>query len=244
MDSSMPSLSLTISLNFLRFMSTESVVLSNHLFLCHPLLLLPSIFPIIRVFSSDSAFCFRWPKYWSFSFSFSPSSEHSGLISLRIHWFYLLKVWGTLKTLLQRHSSKASVLWHSAFLMDQFWHPYMITGKTIVLSIWTFSGKVMSLLFNMLSRFITAFLPQSKCLLISWLQSPSTVDFGAQENKICHHFHHFVMTYVYRNKQLLCSHFDLPLGYSKWPWFIRSIDLISLISVFLVTGLKHIWIDT
>ena len=194
MDSSMPSLSFTISLNLLRFMSIESVVLSNHLFFSLPLLLLPSVFAIIRVFSSESAFCITWPKYWSFSISFSPFSEHSGLISLRIHWFYLLKVWGTLKSFLQHHSSKASVLWHSVFLMDQFWHLYMITGKTIVLSIWTFAGKVMPLLFNRLSKFITAFLAQSKCLLISWLQSSSTVDFGAQENKICHHFHHFVIT--------------------------------------------------
>ena len=154
-------------------MSIESVIPSNHLVLCHPLLLLPSIFPSIRVFSSDSAPHIRWPKYWSFSFSISPSNEYSGLISFRIDWFDLA-VSGTLKHLLQHHSSKASILQRSAFFMVQLTHPYMTTGKkAIALTRWTFVGKVMSLLFNMLSRFVIAFLPRSKHLLISWLQSPS-----------------------------------------------------------------------
>ena len=145
------------------------------LILCHPLLLPPSIFPSIRVFSNESVLCIRWPKYWSFSFSISPSNEHSGLISFRMDWLDLLAVQGTLRSLLQHHSSKASVLWCSAFFMVQLSHPYMTTGKTIALTRWTFVGKVMSLLFNMLSRFIIAFLPRGKHLLISWLQSPSAV---------------------------------------------------------------------
>ena len=148
---------------------------SYHLILCHPLLLLPSIFPNIRVFSNESALCIRWPQYWSFSFSISPSNEYSGLISFRIDWFDLLEVQGTLTSLLQHHSSKASILWHLAFFMVQLSHPYMTTGKTIVLTRWTFISKVMSLLFNILSRFVIAFLPKSKHLLISWLQSPSSV---------------------------------------------------------------------
>ena len=148
---------------------------SNHLVLCYPLLLLPSIFPSIRVFSNELALCIRWPKYWSFSFSISPSNEYSGLISFRMDWFDLLAVQGTLTSLLQHHTSKASILRHSAFFMVQLSHPYMITGKIISLTRWTFVGKVMSLLFNMLSRFVIAFLPRSKCLLISWLQSPSAV---------------------------------------------------------------------
>ena len=145
---------------------------SNHLILCHPLLP-PSTFPSIRVFSNESAIRIRWPKYWSFSIS--PSNEYSGLISFRIHWFDLLAVQGTLKSLLQHHSSKASILWCSAFFTVQLSHPYMTAGKTIALTRQTFVGKVMSLLFNMLSRLIIAFLPRSKCLLISWLQSPSAV---------------------------------------------------------------------
>ena len=141
---------------------------SNHLILCHPLLLLPSIFPSIRIFSSESALCIRWPKYWSFSFNISPSNEHPALISFRMDWLDLLAVQGTLKSLLQHHSLKASILWHSAFFMVQLSHPYMTTGKTIALTRWTFVSKVMSLLFNMLSRFVTTFLPRSKHLLISW----------------------------------------------------------------------------
>ena len=175
MDCSQASLSLTISPSLPKFMSIESVTLSNHLILCYPLLLLPSIFSSIRVFSNESALCIRWPKYWSFSFSISSSNEYSVFISFRIDWFDLLAVQETLKSLLQHHNLKASVLWHSAILMVQLSHPYMTTGKTIALTIWTFVGKVMFLLFNTLSRFIIAFLPRSKYLLISWLQSPSAV---------------------------------------------------------------------
>ena len=139
---------------------------SSHLILCRPLLHLPSIFPSIRVFSNDSALCIRWPKYWSFSFSISPSNEYSGLISFRIDWLYLLAVQGTLKSLLQHHSSKTSILQHSAFFTVQFSHPYMTTGKTIVLTRQTFVGKAMSLIFNMLSTLVITFLPRSKRLLI------------------------------------------------------------------------------
>ena len=146
---------------------------SNHLILCHPLLLLPSIFPNIRVFSNESVLRIRWPKYWSFSFSSSPSNESSGLISFRMDWLDLLAVQGTLKTLLQHHSSKASILQHSAFFIVQLLHSYMTTGKNIALTIQTFVRKVLPLLFNILSRFFRAFLPRSKRLLISWLQSPS-----------------------------------------------------------------------
>ena len=158
---------------------------SSHLILCRPLLLLPPIPPSIRVFSNESALCMRWPKYWSFSFSISPSNEHSGLISFRMNWFDLLAVQGTLKSLLQHHSSKASILRRSAFFPVQLSHPYMITGKTIALARRTFVGKVMSLLFNMLSRLVITFLPRSKCLLISWLQSPSAVILEPpQKNKV------------------------------------------------------------
>ena len=148
---------------------------SNHLLLCCPLLLLPSIFPSIRVFLNESALRIRWPKYWSFSFNTSPSNEYSGLISFRMDWLDLLAVQGTLKSLLQHHSSKASILQGSAFFTVQLSHPYMTTGKTIALTRWTFVGKVMSLFFNMLSRLVITFLPKSKCFLISGLQSPSTV---------------------------------------------------------------------
>ena len=148
---------------------------SNHLIFYHPLLLLPSILPSIRVFSNESILCIRWPKYWSFSFSISLSNEYSGLISFRMDWFDLLAVQGTLKSLFQHHSSKASILWCSAFFIVLLSHPYMTTGKTIALTRWTFVGKVMSLLFNMLSRLVITFLPRSKCRFISWLQSPSAV---------------------------------------------------------------------
>ena len=148
---------------------------SNHLILCHPLLLLPSIFPSIRVFSTESALHIRWPKYWSFSFNISPSNEHPGLISFRMDWLDLLADQVTLKSLLQLHSSKESILQHSAFFIVQLSHPYTTTGKTIALTRWTFVGKVMSLLFNILSSFVITFLPRSKHLLISWLQSPSAV---------------------------------------------------------------------
>ena len=156
-------------------MSIESVIPSNHLVLCRPLLLLPSIFPSIRVFSNESVLCIRWPKHWSFSFNISPSNKYSELISFRMDWLDLLAVQGTLKNFLQHHSSKASILQHSVFFIVQFSHPYMTTGKTIALTRRTFVGKVMSLLFNMLSRLIISFLPRSKCLLISWVQSPSAV---------------------------------------------------------------------
>ena len=145
---------------------------SNHLVLCHPLLLLPSILLRIRVFSSKSALCIGWPKHWSFSFSISPSNEHPGLI-FRMDWLDLLAVQGTLKSLPQHHSSKASILRRSAFFMVQLSHPYMTTGKAIALTQWTFVAKVMSLLFNMLSRFVIALIPRRKCLLFPWLQSPS-----------------------------------------------------------------------
>ena len=167
--------SFTISLTLLKLMSVESVMPSNHLILCCPLLLLPSIFPSIRVFSNESALHIRRSKYWSFSFSISPCNEYSGLISFRMDWLDLLAVEGTLKGLLQHNSSKASVLRCSAFFMVQLSHPCMTTGKTIALTIWTFVGKVMSLLFNILSRFVIVFLPRSKYLLISWLRSPSAV---------------------------------------------------------------------
>ena len=156
-------------------MSIESVMPSNHLILCRPLLLLPSIFPTIRVFSNESALHIRRPKYWSFSFNISPSSEHPGLIPFQMDWLDLRAVQGTLRSLLQHHSSKASILRHSAFFIIQLSHSYMTTGKTIALTRWTFVDKVMSLLFNMLSRLVITFLPRSKQLLISWLQSPSTV---------------------------------------------------------------------
>src|SRR5574342_595683 len=156
-------------------MSIESVMAFNHLILCCPLLLLPSIFPSIRVFSNESVLCIRWSKYWSFSFSISPSNEHPGLIFFRMDWLDLLAVQGTLKSLLQHHSSKASVLQCSAFFTVQLSHPYMTTGKTIALTRWTFVVKVMSLLLNMLSRLVITFLPRSKRLLISWLQSPSAM---------------------------------------------------------------------
>ena len=156
---------------------------SNHLILCSPLLLQPSIFPSIRVFSSESVLCIRWPKYWSFSFSISLSNEYSGLISFRIDCLDLFAVQGTLESLLHHHSSKASILQHSAFFMVQLSHPYMTTGKTIALTRWTFVVKVMSLLFNMLSRLVIAFLPRSKRLLMSWLQSPSTVILEPPPNK-------------------------------------------------------------
>ena len=156
-------------------MSIESVVPSSHLILCRPLLLLPPIPPSIRVFSNESTPRMRWPNYWSFSLSISPSNEHPGLISFRMDWLDLLAVQGTLKSLLQHHSSKASILRHSAFFTVQLSHPYMTTGKTIALTRRTFVGKVTSLLFNMLSRLVITFLPRSKRLLISWLQSPSAV---------------------------------------------------------------------
>ena len=172
------SLSITNSWSLLKLMSIESVVSSNHLILCHPLLFLPSIFPSIRVFSNESVVRIRWSKCWSFSIS--PSNEYSGLISYRMDWFDLA-VQMTLNSLLQHHSSKASILWHLAFSIVQLSHPNMTTGKTIALTRWTFFNKVMFLLFNMLSRLAIAFLPRNKHLLISWLQSPSTVILEAKK---------------------------------------------------------------
>ena len=170
---------------------------SNHLILCCPLLLLPSIFPSIRVFSNESVLCIRWPKYWSFNFSISPSNEYSVLISLRIDWFDLLAVQGTLKSLLQHHSSKASVFWHSTFFMVQCSHPYITSGKTVLLTRWTFVSKVMSLLFNMLSRLVITFLPRSKCLLISWLRSPSAVILEPKKIKfVCFHCFPIYLTWI------------------------------------------------
>ena len=163
--------------------SSESLISS-----CHPLLLLPPIFPNTRVFSNESALHIRWSKYWSFSFNISPSDEHPGLISFRMDWLDLLAVQGTLKSLLQHNSSKASILWHSAFFVVQLLHPYMTTAKTIALTRRKFVGKVMSLLFNMLSRLVITFLPRSKCLFISWLQSPSAVILEPKKT-VCHCFH-------------------------------------------------------
>ena len=163
---------------------------SNHLILCCPLLLLPSIFPSLRVFSNESALCIRWPKYWSFNFNISPSNEHPGLISIRMDWLDLLAVQGTLKSLLQHHSSKASILQSSAFFTVQLSHPYMTTGKTITLTRQTFVDKVMSLLSNMLSRLVITFLPGSKCL--NFMAAVTIYsDFGAPQNKVCHCFHWF-----------------------------------------------------
>ena len=170
------SLSITSSRSSLKLTSIELVMPSSHLILCRPLFLLPSIPPRIRVFSNESNLHMTWPKYWSFSFSIIPSNEHPGLISFRMDWLDLLAVKGTLKSLLQHHSSRASIIWHAAFFTKSNpSHPYMTTGKTIALTRWTFVGKIMSLLLNMLSRLVITFLPRSKRLLVSWLQSPSAV---------------------------------------------------------------------
>ena len=180
------SLSITNSRSSLKLMSIESVMPSSHLILCHLLLLLPPIPPSIRVFSNESTLRMRWPKYWSFSFSISPSNERPGLVSFRMDWLDLLAVQGTLKSLLQHHSSKASILQHSAFFIVQLSHLYMTTGKTIALIRWTFVDKVMSLLVNMLSRLVITFLPRSKCRLISWLQTPFAVILEPRKNKVSH----------------------------------------------------------
>ena len=184
------SLSINNSQSLLKLMSIESVMPSNHLILCHPLLLPASIFPSIRVFSNESVLCISWPKYWSFSFSISPSNEYSGLISFRMDWMALFAVQGTLKSLLQHHSSKASILRHSPFFIVQLSHPCMTTGKNLALTRWIFFGKVMFLLFNMLSRLVITFLPRSKCLLISWLKWPSAVILEPKKIK-SHCFHCF-----------------------------------------------------
>ena len=186
------SLSFTISQSLFKLMSIELVMPSNHFILYWPLLLQPSIFPSIRVCFNESIFHIRWPKYWSFSFSFciSPSNEYSGLISFRIDWFGLLEAQRTLKSLLQHHNLKASIFLCCLVFMVQLSHPYMTTGKTIALTIWTFSGKVMSLLFNKLSWYGIAFLPRSKSLLISWLQSQSSVILQPIKNKVRHDWAH------------------------------------------------------
>ena len=197
------SLSVTNSRSLLTLMSIESVMPSNHLILCCPLHLLPSVFSSIRVFSYESVLHIRWPKYWSFSLSISPSNEYSGLISFRIDWFDLLLVQGTFKSLLQDHTSKASILWHSACFIVQLSHPYMTTGKTIALTRRTFVSKVISLLFNTLSRLVIAFLPRSKHLFISCLQSPSAVILEPPQNKVCHCFYCFP-TYLPWNDGSIC----------------------------------------
>ena len=184
-------LSVTNSGSLSKLMSIESVMPSNHLILCRHLLLLLSLFLSIRVFSSETALCIRWPNYWNFSFTISPSNEHPGLISFKMRWMDLLAVQETLKSLLQHHSSKASILLCSAFFMVQLSHPYMTTRKTIALTRWTIVDKVMFLVFNMLSKLVITFLPRSKRLLIASLQLPSEVIFGAQKNKVSHCFHCF-----------------------------------------------------
>ena len=187
------SLFITNSQSSLRLTSIELVMPSSHLTLCCPLLLLPPIPPSIRIFSDESTLHIRWPKYWNFSFNISPSNEHPGLISFSMYWLDLLAVQRTHKSLLQHHSSKASILRHSAlFTVQLLSHPYMTTGKTIALTRWTFVGKVMSLLFNIPSRLVIAFLPRSKCLLISWLQSPSGVILEPPKI-VCHCFHCFLI---------------------------------------------------
>ena len=183
-------LSFIISHTLLKLMSIKSMMPSNSLILCHPLLLLPSIFPTIRVFSKELALHIGWPKYWRFSFSISPSTEYSGLISIRIDWFDLLAVQGTLNSLLLYHNWKASILWHLAFFMVQLSHLHTTPGKTIPLTIWTFVSKGVLLLFNILSRFAIPLLPQSKCLIIVAAVTVHS-DFGPHENKICHCFHFF-----------------------------------------------------
>ena len=181
------SLSITSSGSLLKLMSIKLVIPSNHLILCHPLLLLPSTFPSITVFSNVSVLSIRWPKYWSFSFSISPSNEYSGLISFRMDWLDLLAVQGTHKSVLQQHNPKASIL------QCQFSHPSMTAEKNIALTRWTFVDKAMSLVFNMLPRLVITFFPSSKGLLISWLQSPSAVISEPPENKVCHCFHCFLI---------------------------------------------------
>ena len=201
---------------------------SNHLILCQPLLLLPPIPPSIRVFSNESTLPIRWPKDWSFSLSISPSNEHPGLISFRMDWLDLLAVEGTLKSLLQHHSSKASIFQWSAFFTVQLSHPYMTTGRTIALTRWTFVGKVMSLLFNMLSRLVITFLPRSKRLLISWLQSPSAVIL--EPKKIVSHCFHCLPIYFHEMMGLdamvlvfwVLSFVPLPCCFYSWDFVVQS----------------------
>ena len=213
------SLSITNFQSLLKLVSFKSVMSSNHLILYHPLLLPPSIFPSIRVFFNESVPCSRWPKYWSFSFSISPSNEYSGLISFRMDWLNLLAVQGTLKSLLQHHSSKASIIWCSVFFIVQLSHPYMTTGKTIAFTRWTSVGKVMS----RLSRLIIAFYPRSKCVLISWLQSPSAVIFEPPKirsvtispSSICHAVIEPDAKILVFKMLSLSQHFHSPLSLSS-----------------------------
>ena len=191
----------------------------------HPLFLPPSIFSIIRVFSNESVLCIRWPKYWSFSFNISPSNEYSGLIFFRMDWLDLLAVQGILKSLLQHHGSKASILRHSAFFIAQLSHPYMTTGKTTALTRWTFVGKVTSLLFNMLSWLVITFLAKSKCLLISWLQSPSAVNLESPKNKVCHCFYCFPIYFPWIDG-IRCHDLFWMLSFKPTFWDIRSFQKI------------------
>ena len=220
---------------------------SSHLILCHPLYLLPQIPPSIRVFSNESTICMRWPKYWSFSFSIIPSQEIPGLISFRMDWLDLLAVQGTFKSLLQHHRSKASILRHSAFFPVQLSHPYMTTGKTIALTRWNFVGKVMSLLLNMLSRLVITFLPRSKRLLISWLQSPSAVIL--EPRKV------IVMSYIYKLGKALqmryilshlllsvflwtkCSSDCMSYGWEKYKSFLAIWNVVTFTKSQLITTL-------
>ena len=188
-------------------MSIELVMPSSHLILCRPLLLLPSIFPSIRAFSNESAVCIRWPKYWCFSFNISPCNEHQRPISFRMDWLDLLAFQGTLKSLLQHHCSKASILQCSAFFIVQLSHPYMTTAKIIALTRWTFVGKVMSLIFNMLSSLVITLLPRSKHLLMSWLQSPSAVTLEPRKIKVSHCFHCFPI-YLSKSDGTRCHHLN------------------------------------
>ena len=220
------SLSLTISQSLPKFMSIASVMQSSHLILWCPLLLLPSIFPSIRDFSNEPSVHIRWPKYWSFSFSVSPSSEYSRLISLKIDWFDLLALQGTFRSLLQHHSSKASILWCSAFFTVQLAQPYVTTGKTTALTIRTFVSRVTSLLFNTLSRFVMAFLPRSNHLLISWLQSTICSDFGAQEEEICHYFPLFPF-YLPWNNGARCHDLSFLICSLKLTLLLSSLILIK-----------------
>ena len=235
------SLSITNSWSLLKPMSIESVMLSNHLILCHPLLLLPSIFPSTSVFSNESALRIRWPNYWSFSFNIRPSKEHPGLISFRMDWLDLLAVQGTLKSLLQHHSSKASILRCSAFFTDHLSHPYMTTGKAIALTRWTFVGKLISLLFNMLSRLVITFLPRSKRLLIAQLQSPSAVILE-HKNIVCHCFPIYFPWVMGQDGMIFVFwmlSFKPTLSLSSFT-FIRRIFSSSSLSAIRVVHL-HIW---
>ena len=212
---------------------------SSYLILCCPLLLLPSIFPSIRVFSSESSLHIRWPKYWSFNNNISPSNEHPGLISFRMDWLDLLAAQGTLKSLLQHHSSKPSILQHSAFFIVQLSHPYMTSGKTIALTRWTFVGKVMSLLFNMLSRLVITFLPRNKRLLISWLQSPSAVIL--EPRKIVSHCFHCVPIYLPWSDAMILVFWMLSFkptfslsSFTFIKWFFRSSSLSASVVPYVI----------